>query len=542
LTDGAIVAIKNTSGYLLCCNAEDRVAVGQLRKRKSRPQKPFAVLYPSVEKLQTEIGLTRDQIDLLSSRERPITILPLSSYHGKIALDLVAPELNQLGVMLPYSGILQLLANELSFPIVATSGNIHRSPIISGREEAVERLDQVADYFLQHNLRILHPQDDSVLKFSKKFDIPVFFRRSRGYAPNYLDDLPKSKEVLMAMGSQLKSTIAYYPNNYLYISEYLGDLENYNVYERFTHTVHSFISIFEKQPEVVLVDKHPGYNSTRYGRELAEKNNSKVFEIQHHKAHLAAILAEHQLFDSTVLGVIFDGTGYGDDGQVWGGEFFNYCDKTIERIEHFQYFDWLLGDKMSMEPRLSLLSLADDMMEAYLVKKFSASEIKTYNSILKSHTLKTSSVGRLFDAVASLIGICDYNTYEGEAAILLENFIDTYDASTCRNYHEIIDKGISARLIIKEMYQDLLAGVSQKQLAANFLFTLASIIIKMAEKYEAENVVLSGGVFQNTTLVDMLFELAPKEIKLYFHKNLSPNDENIAFGQIAYYLNINDQQ
>ena len=542
LTDGAIVAIKNTSGYLLCCNAENREVVEQLRKRKSRPQKPFAVLYPSIEKLHSEIGLNRNQTDLLSSRERPITILPLANYQGKIALDQVAPELNQLGVMLPYSGILQLLANELSFPIVATSGNIHRSPIISRREEAVEKLNQVADYFLQHNLRIMHPQDDSVLKFSKKFDIPVFFRRSRGYAPNYLVEFPNSDQILMAMGSQLKSTIAYYPNNYLYISEYLGDLENYNVYERFTQTVHSFISIFEKRPEVILVDKHPGYNSTRYGRELAEIHNSKVFEIQHHKAHLAAILAEHQLFDSTVLGVIFDGTGYGDDGQVWGGEFFSYNTNTIERIGHFQYFDWILGDKMSMEPRLSLLSLADPSMVQFMTGKFNTSELKTYDSVLKNNKLKTSSVGRLFDAVASLIGISDYNTYEGEAAILLENFIDTYDPSACRNYHETIENEISARLIIKEMYKDLVAGVSQKQLVANFLFTLTSIILKMAERHGSENVVLSGGVFQNTTLVDMLIELAPKEIKLYFHKNLSPNDENIAFGQIAYYLNINDQQ
>lgn len=434
LSEGNIIAIKNTSGYLLCCNAENESVVKKLRLKKNRPNKPFAVLYPSLTYLQKEIDLNENQIKSLTSTERPITIIQLQNYKGKIALNNVAPQLNQLGVMLPYSGILQLLANELTFPIIATSGNIHSAPIISENEEAVEKLKDVADYFLQHNLKITHPQDDSVVKFSTKFKQEILFRRSRGYAPNYFNALINSDEKIMAMGAHLKSTIAFYPNNYLYISPYLGNLDNFDVYNRFTKTAQSFTQIFEKNPEVILVDPHPLYHSTQYGKELAFKFNAKFLEIQHHKAHFTAILGEHNLFDKKVLGVVFDGTGYGDDVAIWGGEFFDYEFHKIKRINHIDYFDWLLADKMSKEPRISLLSLSSPEMASVLAEKFTENELKTYQSLKKSNTLKTSSVGRLFDAIASLLNITDFNTYEGEAAILLENHITTYNLASCKSY------------------------------------------------------------------------------------------------------------
>ncbi len=348
----------------------------------------------------------------------------------------VAPGLNQLGVMLPYSGILQLLANELDFPIVATSGNIHGSPIISENDEAQDKLKGVADYFLQHNLKIIHPQDDSVVKFSSKLNQEVLFRRSRGYAPNYFNASIKSDKKIMALGAHLKSSIAYYPNEFLYISQYLGNLDNFDVYERFTKTALNFIDIFEQKPKVLLVDGHPTYHSTLYGNELAKQFNTELHKIQHHKAHFASILGEHNLFDSSekILGVIWDGTGYGDDDQIWGGEFFEYQSNKIDRISHFEYFNWIAGDKMSKEPRLSLLSLANDDMQSVLNDKFSSEELKIYQSLKKNNKLKTSSVGRLFDAVASLLNICNINTYEGEAAILLENFITHYDLDSCKLY------------------------------------------------------------------------------------------------------------
>ncbi|MFK5890619.1 MAG: carbamoyltransferase HypF [Flavobacteriaceae bacterium] len=540
LEKGNIIAIKNASGYLLCCNAENPAIIKKLRTKKNRPNKPFAVLYPSMKFLQKEVILNDKQIKSLASTQRPITIIPLQNYKGKIALNDVVPGLNQLGVMLPYSGILQLLANELDFPIVATSGNIHGSPIINENDEALEKLKNIADYFLQHNLKITHPQDDSVVKFSTKFNKEVLFRRSRGYAPNYFNITLKSDKKIMAMGSHLKSTITFIPNNYLYISQYLGNLDSFDVYKRFTHTATDFINIFEQEPEVLLVDSHPSYLSTQYGKEWAQKTKAKLISIQHHKAHFTAVLGEHNLFDKKVLGVVFDGTGYGDDTNIWGGEFFNYESNSISRINHLEYFDWLLGDKMSKEPRISLLSLTSDEMLEIVSEKFTKNEFKTYQSLKNTNTLKTSSVGRLFDAVASLLNITDKNTYEGEAAILLENSITDYDLPSCKSYLKQEGNIISGKEIIKNIYADLKNGITREKIITNFLFTLAKSIIDTAKTNDYKHIALSGGVFQNTTLVDMLIALAPKEINLYFHKELSPNDENISFGQIMYYLNIKE--
>jgi len=538
LYEGNIIAIKNTSGYLLCCNAENSAVIKELRIKKNRPNKPFAVLYPSLKFLQKEIELNHEEITSLTSTERPINIIFSTIYKGNLALKEIAPGLNQLGVMLPYTGILQLLANELNFPIIATSGNIHGSPIIKNNKDAFDKLQNVADYFLQHNLKIEQPQDDSVVKFSNKFQQKVLFRRSRGYAPNYFNTQIESSEKIMAMGAHLKSSIAFYPNEHLYISQYLGNLDNFDVYNRFVETSKSFTSIFDQQPEVILVDKHPLYHSTQYGKELTKKTNLKLIEIQHHKAHFAAILGEHHLFKKKVLGVVFDGTGYGEDKQIWGGEFFNYEENTIDRIAQIEYFDWFLGDKMSKEPRISLLSLASEEMNEVLETKFSSNELKSYEYLKSQNKLKTSSVGRLFDAVASLLNITDFNSYEGEAAILLENKITDYDISKCKSYLNSGANEISAKEIILNMYTDLKLGNFIENIIANFLFTLARLIIEIAQKNKYNHIACSGGVFQNTTLVDMLIELVPKEIKLYFHKDLSPNDENISFGQLMYYLKI----
>ena len=538
LSENKIVAIKNTSGYLLCCNAENNEVVNELRNRKHRPNKPFAILYPSLKKLKNDTSLTKNEEKLLTSTERPITIISLKNFIGKVDLNSVAPGLNQLGVMLPYTGILQLLANELDFPIVATSGNIHGSPIISNKTEAVEKLNKVADYFLNHNLKIEHPQDDSVVKFSTKFKKEVLFRRSRGFAPNYLEATVNSNEKILAMGAHLKSSIAFYPNENVYISQYLGNLDNFDVYNRFIETSDNFISIFNQQPEVVLVDKHPLYQSTQYGKELSKKLNSKIIEIQHHKAHFTASLGEHKLFHDKVLGVVFDGTGLGDDNNIWGGEFFSYENGSIERIAQLENFDWLLGDKMSKEPRVSLLAFANEEMNVVLASKFSSNEITSYDYLKKQNKLKTSSVGRLFDAVASLINITDFNTYEGEAAILLENSITTYNLENCKSYATISEFGFSGKEIIKNIHSDLQKGEHLSFIISNFLYTLAKAILEIAKSKNYTKITLSGGVFQNTTLVDMLEELAPKEMNLYFHKALSPNDENVSFGQLMYYLHI----
>ena len=537
---GKILAIKNTGGYLLCCDATNPKVVKKLRRLKRRPKKPFAILYPSIDLLKEQIDLDPIQIDELCSSERPIVIVSSKGFKGQLALEELAPGLSQVGVMLPYSGILELLGKELRQPIVATSGNIHGSPVISEQRQARELISSVADYFLHHNLGISNAQDDSVVKYSFRKRQRILFRRSRGFAPNYFDFVAKDKTKILALGGHLKSTIAFVPNDYLYLSQYLGNLDHYEVYERFVMTIAVFRRIFQEQPECILVDRHPTYVSSLYGEELSEIIDVPLYRIQHHKAHFASVLGEHNLFEinDAILGVIWDGTGYGDDKQIWGGEFFTYQTGRMHRSGHFEYFDWLAGDKMSKESRLSLYALNKDKNASFLSEKFSDEERNIYASLKDSNKLQTSSVGRLFDALASLLDFCDVNSYEGEGAILLENAIHDYDPEMLKVYAVPKEDGlVPTHLLWEELYKDFLDGIDKQKIILNFLFTLANVIIEMAEIKGCRKIALSGGVFQNTILVDMVKELSEKRFELFFNINLAPNDENISYGQLMYYMN-----
>ncbi|WP_421801607.1 carbamoyltransferase HypF [Flagellimonas sp.] len=540
IKEGNIIAIKNTSGYLLCCDASNAEVINKLRERKNRPTKPFAILYPSLKLLKQQLKLSEVQEKTLTSPESPIVIIPKTDFTGNLALNELAPKLNQLGVMLPYSGILHLLATELKVPIVATSGNIHASPIINDETIAHRELREVADYFLDHDLKITNPQDDSVVKFSPRNNEKIIFRRSRGLSPNFDVDIPTDKKI-MAMGGHLKSTIAFLPNDYLYISQYLGNLDHFDVFERYVQTSERFMKLFEETPEIVLVDKHPGYNSTRHGIELANSLKVDLHQVQHHKAHFASVLGEYSLFntESAIMGAVWDGTGYGDDNQIWGGEFFCYQKGEMKRIGHFDYYDWLAGDKMAKEPRISFYSLSNTTMQPEIDQKFSKQEISVYDHVKKNESLKTSSVGRLFDAVASLLDLCDFNTYEGEAAILLENQIVSYQLEDCNSYvSKIVDGVVPTKELFNNLYLDFKTGKKKEEIIVNFLYTLAMVIIKMAEHFNIHKIAMSGGVFQNTVLVDMIKEISRDNYKLYFNRNLSPNDENISFGQLMYHQHI----
>ena len=286
---------------------------------------------------------------------------------------------------------------------------------------------------------------------------------------------------------------------------------------------------------------HPGYGSTQFTLKQAKIWGATTRGIQHHKAHFASVLAEHDLFASeqAVLGVVWDGTGYGEDKAVWGGEFFEFKTHRMDRIAHFEYFPWLAGDKMALEPRLSLLSLLGDEKSPELNPKFTTEELRIYTKLLERKELQTSSVGRIFDAVASLLGICDYNTYEGEAAILLENCLNGYELKDCRAYALIGKDDILPSFdIIREIRTDLLKGTPREKIICNFLYTLAALVFQVAERHHIKHIACSGGVFQNATLVDMVREIGNDNFKLYFNTALSPNDENIAFGQMAYHINL----
>ncbi|MDM9630150.1 carbamoyltransferase HypF [Robiginitalea aurantiaca] len=539
LSVGKIIALKNTSGYLLCCDATSAGSIKALRAKKQRPKKPFAVLYPSLEHLEDALPIGDAERQALQSPERPIVLLPTTHYHGNARLSEIAPGLNQLGVMLPYTGILSLLSRAFRKPLIATSGNIHGAPICFTESDARKKLAGTADYFFEHNLEIIHPQDDSVMRFASGGTIPILLRRARGLAPNFSKPVQSDRATgLMALGAQLKSSIGFIPNDFIYISEYLGNLENYDVYERFTKMVSGFISLFDKQPTALLTDSHPDYLSTQYGKDLSAELGIPCHQIQHHKAHFSAVLGENDLFSSPepILGVVWDGTGYGEDGQIWGGEFFRYAKGSISRVGQLEYFDWLAGDAMSRNPQLSLFSLLDGD-EGSIKDRFSPQAWKLYTQIKPANTLKTSSMGRLFDGVSALLGICDLNTFEGEAAMLLEAASSGYDMERANSLVSLDAQGnIPVRKLIREIKSQLEISGDTCQVAGDFIFTLAKLILEKAELESVAKIAFSGGVFQNALLVHLIRHLNPGTFELYFHRELSPNDENIPFGQLMYHL------
>lgn len=540
ILSGNIIALKNTNGYLLCCAANNKEAIQRLREKKQRPAKPFALLFPSIEKIKTDFELSEVEEKALTSSVGPIVILNPKETFQDLEKESIAPGLNQLGVMLPSSALLTFLMDEVKIPIIATSGNMHGFPIISMEAGAIEKLSEVADYFLHHDLEISFPQDDSVVRFAGEQQI--LLRRSRGLAPNYLNTSFSGNEKIMAMGAHLKSTFSFVPNTHIYISPYFGNLDNYDVLIRYQKSIAQYIALFSTEPEVVLIDSHWQYQSSILGRELVEKWNAKLVSIQHHKAHFASVLGENNLFKSNqkVLGVVWDGTGLGEDNAIWGGEFFTFENDKIERLSYFEYVDWIASDKMAKEPRLSLLSILPESERESIKPKFSKTEWKIYNKILENNSLKTSSVGRLFDAVASLLDVIDKPSYEGEAAMLLENTARNYKGNDFINFLSGVDyEYVPTKTLILSILKAKREGNSISRIANSFIHTLALIILKIAKQNEYKIIACSGGVFQNSILVEKLSQLTKKQgIKSKFNRILSSNDENISFGQLCYYHHI----
>ncbi|MCI2228246.1 carbamoyltransferase HypF [Polaribacter sp. MSW13] len=533
LKEGNIIAIKNTNGYLLCCDATNTKVIQKLRKNKKRPNKPFAVLYSNIETLKKDFELSDTQEKLINSNIAPIVILK-NKTNTIIKTDIIAPKLHQTGVMLPSSSLFELIMKTVKTPLVATSGNIHGSSIISNEKEAQEELKNVADYFIHHNLDIQFPQDDSVLKIIDKQTI--ILRRSRGLAPNYIDVNAKTTEPILAMGAHLKSTFTFSPNTHIYVSQYFGNLDSYNVLQRYKKTINDYIQLFNATPKTILIDTHPNYQSSVIGKEFALKWNTNLIVVQHHKAHFASVLGEHHLFSSKdqILGVIWDGTGLGDDNNIWGGEFFTYQNKKMKRLTHFNYFNWIANDKMAKEPRLALLSLMSNENKQLIENKFSKTEWSVYNKMLASNKLKTSSVGRLFDAVASLLINTDINTYEAEAVMLLEQLASEYQQKSYLNFLEN-EKQLSPQKIIENIIKAKENNIPKEKIAASFIYTLSKCILKISKKENIKIIACSGGVFQNSFLVKMLLKMTKEEnINLKINCKLSPNDENISFGQLMY--------
>ncbi|MCG8328498.1 MAG: carbamoyltransferase HypF [Chitinophagales bacterium] len=541
--EGAIVAIKGIGGYLLTCDATNEAAITRLRKRKQRPDKPLALMFPNLESIQRVAQIREEEVNVLNSSVSPIVLLDLKeSISIPVAIDAIAPGLKQIGVMLPYAPLYELLLHRFGKPIVATSGNISRSPIIYKDDKAETELGHIADQRLSHNRAIVMPQDDNLIRYSGWNRQAVILRRSRGMAPTYINPgLKLPNEGVLAMGAMLKSTFTLLHQSQVYVSHYLGNLAYFDTQENYRHTVQHFLNLLKAAPAYILCDKHSDYPSTQLATSYAELWKIPLMKVQHHLAHFAAVLGENNLLSSkkSVLGVVWDGTGLGEDGQIWGGEFFIFSEGKFKRHSHFDYFPFILGDKMPREPRISALAASWEVegAENLLVKQFSDAEWKIYQQLLrKQKSLQTSSVGRLFDAIAAILGIRSVQSFEGQAAMELQSLATQYfKKEGLDGAIDYFPKGKTTTLI-RSIINDVKRGVPKEKIAANFHYTLVKMLERIANDLKITKLAFSGGVFQNSLLIDLLIHHLKAPFELYFHRDLSPNDECISFGQLMYYL------
>ena len=563
LMRGEILAIKGLGGFHLACDALNPAAVDELRRRKLRVDKPFALMMPNLETVEAHCFVSPAERELLTSRQRPIVILRRRT--GSQIAAAVSPQQDTVGVMLPYTPLHYLLfaappqgteppADGLPSALVMTSGNLSEEPIAVDNEEARERLSGLADAFLMHNRPIHTRCDDSVVRAaapgvsSDEASNLLPIRRSRGYAPDPVR-LPFDTPPILAAGAELKNTFCLTHDRYAFLSHHIGDLENYETLRSFEDGIEHFERLFRVQPQALAYDLHPDYLATRYALERAARQGLPATGVQHHHAHIAACMAEHGLpEDRQVLGVSFDGAGYGEDGAIWGGEFLlaNYAGYT--RLAHFAYTPLPGGDAATRKPaRIALAHLwaAGLEWEPGLSPVSALTEVERYalRAQLESRTNTplTSSAGRLFDAVAALCGVRQQVNYEGQAAIELEALAEPHERGEysfpAPRFQEIsTPQTIDTRPLVRAILDDLHAGVPAPVISARFHNGLARLVLEVCrsarQSLGVEEVALSGGVWQNMTLFSKTTRLLREDnFIVYFHRLVPPNDGGLALGQ-----------
>ena len=560
LAKGWIVAIKGLGGFHLACDATNAKSVIKLRNRKLRVDKPFALMMPDLETVEKHCIVSDAERELLTSPARSIVLLNRKP-ESNIAKE-VAPKQNWLGVMLPYTPLHYLLFANPDLqpstfdlpPLVMTSGNLSEEPIATDNNEARERLSKLADAFLMHDRDIHIRCDDSVVRvFSDQLPVtskritdhrslttfPI--RRSRGYSP-FPVKLPFDVPQLLAAGTELKNTFCITNGNYAFLSHHIGDMENYETLKSFEQGVEHFERLFRVKPDAIAYDMHPNYLATRYALERAERGGLPTIAVQHHHAHVAACMAEHGL-NEPVIGVSFDGTGYGEDGAIWGGEFLVADYKSYQRAAHLEYFPLPGGDAAIKKPArtaLALLwSLGLDWDENLApVKEFCAEDQVTLRVQLekKINTPMTSSMGRLFDAVSALVGGRQKVNYEGQAAIEFEALVDEAEAG--RYFFGLNQDQVQVRGVLEALVKDVMVGVPIAKISARFHNGLAEAVRETVKKISVEtgirSVVLSGGVWQNITLLRRTLSLLQSDgFVVYIHREAPTNDGGLSLGQAA---------
>jgi hydrogenase maturation protein HypF len=527
-------------------------------------------MFPSLAAIRETCDVSPLEERLLLSPEAPIVLLrrrttPLAARPrgGGLAPSL-APGNPNLGVMLPYTPLHHLLLSLLGFPVVATSGNHSDEPICTDERDAIDRLGTIADLFLVHNRPILRHVDDSIVRLMGGREMVL--RRARGYAP-LPAPLPASprklpndrtEAVVLAVGGHLKNAVALAVGGQAFLSQHIGDLETEAAFEAFRRVITDLERLHEAPPDMVAADGHPDYLSTRFARELATGPAApRLVEVQHHAAHVLACIAENEL-TIPALGVSWDGTGYGLDGTIWGGEFFLVTDCQCERVAHFRPFPLPGGDKAVKEPRRTALGLlfamegesAFSREELPSLRAFSRAELVPLQTMLRRrlNCPLTSSTGRLFDAVASLLGLRQETRFEGQAAMELEFALEAPE--TAGHYPfawmEPAPPAAAARAgavrtaaldwqpLVEALLADRRAGMATGVMAARFHNALAEVIVAAALRFKQERVALSGGCFQNCYLTERAIRrLREAGFRPYWHQRVPPNDGGIALGQVV---------
>ena len=534
---GAIIAVKGIGGYHLACDAFNEEAVAKLRKRKLREDKPFAVMAKNLATVKKLCFVNDKEEHLLQSAMAPIVLLQKAKTYN-LALA-VAPENLYLGVMLAYAPIHYLLLQDDDV-FVMTSANLSDEPIVYKDEEVDKQLKEIADYKLIHNRLINIRVDDSVARVFR--DRPQILRRSRGFAPAPLDitSLGEKDVSILACGAELKSTFCLTKHNRAFISQHIGDLENMAVYNSYKESLALFERLFDIKPNVVACDMHPDYFSTKYAKSL----NLPLIKVQHHHAHIASVLAEHHL-NQDVIGVALDGTGYGEDGCIWGGEFMLANLNDYKRVGHFAYTPLPSGAKAVKEPwRLSLwqvyLAHGEDFKNLYpeLLKDNWQLLLKATENRLNAPL--SSSAGRVFDTVAGMLGICHIINYEGQAAIELEKIASFSDEKGELLPYEIRTEAGQYILDFKSLYKSLARlklKYSISYIAKSFHLTVAKTIGEIVRRIGVDTglkkVAFSGGVCQNIMLLDLLHRELETDFEVYINEKVPPNDGGIALGQAS---------
>jgi len=553
LTDGAIVAIKGIGGYHLACDATNETAVATLRHRKQRGDKPFAVMVRDLDAARDIADLTPVEAALLSGHHRPIVLV--ADHRAETLLRLapsVAPRLGETGLMLPYTPLHHLLfglPGDHGGPraLVMTSGNLAGEPIVTEDDDALARLDALADAWLSHDRRIHVPCDDSVVRVVDELELPV--RRSRGYAPLPID-LPFEAPATLAVGGDLKNTFCLAEGRLAWMSAHVGDMDDLATQTAFAAAEKHLEMLTGVSPQHVVADRHPGYRTHRWAQDHA--TDRALTFVQHHHAHVASTMAEHGLDGSErVLGVAFDGTGYGDDGASWGGEFLLADYAGYDRVAHLAYVPLPGGDAGVENPcRMALSHLRQAGVEwdprLAAVAACTTDELRLLDRQLETgfRTAPTSSMGRLFDAVSSLLGVCHRAGYEAQAAMELEAL--ARGAAPGRRYRfDRVPRADRPEVrtadpapLLRAVSEDLLAGVAPASVAASFHVAIADLVADIADEVRdatgVSKVALTGGVFLNARLThECRQSLAVRGFEALVHRRVPPSDAGLALGQVA---------